>query len=401
MTEKSSVIEPLNNKVKKTIVMMVWNEFINDARVLKEANTLQKSRRQVIVTALRMNPETPKSERLKSGVIVKRTNGRKPGGWNHKGSTLKSLLKVISQVKAMCCMIVQVIKLKPTVIHAHDFEVLIAAWIASKFNQATIVYDAHEVSTSREGFSSLKKLIGWIEKKIMPRTGANITTTELRSKYFARAYGIDRPAVLQNRPNYYELHHSSRIREELSLTEEWPILLYQGGLQSGRGLERFVQAASKIRDAYFILIGSGRLEAKLKQMAVDLQVTSQVKFVPTVPLSELPDYTCSADIGVQPILNTCLNHYTTDSNKLFEYLLAGLPVIATDFPEIRRIVNKYNVGLLSGESLDDLVITINKLLNDKKLMNSFKSNAFKERMLLSWESQESILLEVYERLDTE
>jgi glycosyltransferase involved in cell wall biosynthesis len=106
-------------------------------------------------------------------------------------------------------------------------------------------------------------------------------------------------------------------------------------------------------------------------------------------------YTASADIGIQPILNTCLNHYTTDSNKLFEYVLAGIPIIATDFPEIRNIVKGHQLGLLIDQSLESLVSAIKRLLEDPELREKFKSRAIKERKTLSWESQESVLLEIY------
>src|SRR5690606_40482492 len=80
-----------------------------------------------------------------------------------------------------------------------------------------------------------------------------------------------------------------------------------------------------------------------------LQLEQPVRFIPTVALPELPSYTASADIGVQPIENTCLNHYTTDSNKLFEYVQAGLPVVASDLPEIRRVVREHDLGVLVPE----------------------------------------------------
>lgn len=232
----------------------------------------------------------------------------------------------------------------------------------------------------------------------MPKAVATITTTDMRAKFFARAYGIPRPTVLQNRPSFYNIKESNRIREELSLEHEWPIIVYQGGIQPGRGLERIIKVAQDIKNVYFVLIGSGRLVQPLQDMVAELGVTEQVKFIPVVPLAELPEYTASADIGIQPILNTCLNHYSTDSNKLFEYVLAGLPVIATDFPEIRKIVNQYRVGELADESHEGLVFAINKLLQDTQLREKYKVNALKARKELSWESQEKALVNLYQKI---
>ncbi|AUD80041.1 glycosyl transferase family 1 [Kangiella profundi] len=378
--------------------MMVWNEFINDARVLKEANTLQSNGYRVTVNALKLKNETPESEEVCSAIKVKRISGKKPRAGNHRKSQLSALIKASSQMFSMIKMMVSVARSKPDIIHAHDIEVLPAAWFASKLSGALLVYDAHEISTSREGFQSLRKWIGWIEKKLMPKANATITTTEMRAKFFSRAYCIPRPTVLQNRPLYYELRTSTRIRDELNLTQAWPIVLYQGGLQAGRGLEMFVRAAQAIDNAYFVLIGSGRLEDNLKELVRELDISDKVKFIPMVPLSELPDYTVSADIGIQPLQNTCLNHYSTDSNKLFEYVLAGLPVIATNFPEISKIINQYKVGLLTDESLEGLISVIKKLVSEPQLREKYKENALKARRELCWESQETYLLDLYGKL---
>lgn len=223
-------------KTYNSVAMMVWNEFVNDARVLKEANTLQSNGYRVTVNALKLKNETPVSEAHCSGIKVKRISGKKPKGGNHQKSQLTAFIKASSQLLAMVKMMVSVARSKPDIIHAHDIEVLPAAWLASKFAGALLVYDAHEISTSREGFQSLRKWIGWVEKILMPRTDATITTTEMRAKYFSRAYGIPRPTVLQNRPSYYETRRSTRIRDELSLPQAWPIVLYQGGYRLGEGL---------------------------------------------------------------------------------------------------------------------------------------------------------------------
>ena len=148
-----------------------------------------------------------------------------------------------------------------------------------------------------------------------------------------------------------------------------------------------------------VLIGGGRLTQPLTQLAQELNLQHKVHFIPTVALAELPSYTASADVGVQPIENTCLNHYTTDSNKLFEYVIAGLPVIATDFPEIRRIVRNNDIGLLVPANNEQaLGTTIIQLLEDRALRAHFASNARKTAQNLNWESQEKCLVDLYERV---
>jgi len=226
-----------------------------------------------------------------------------------------------------------------------------------------------------------------------------ITTTEARAKYFARAYGVARPVVLQNRPREQQAMRSDRIRTELELDQPWPIVLYQGGVQQGRGLERLARVAGDVPNAYFVFIGGGRLDGSLRRIVEELQLERRVRFIPTVALAELPSYTASADIGVQPIENTCLNHYTTDSNKLFEYVQAGLPVAASDLPEIRRVVREHDLGVLvpEGDSVA-LAAALRELVGDEGKRRYYAAQSRKAASVLNWESQERELLALYERV---
>jgi glycosyltransferase involved in cell wall biosynthesis len=114
-------------------------------------------------------------------------------------------------------------------------------------------------------------------------------------------------------------------------------------------------------------------------------------------LAELPSYTASADIGVQPIENTCLNHFTTDSNKLFEYLIAGLPVIASDLPEIRRIVRQNGIGELVRPGDDQqLIDALNRLVADAPLRHRLRENSLRTARELNWEEQEAALVSLYD-----
>lgn len=405
-----------------TISMVVWNEFLNDARVLKEAQTLQRTGHQVIVHALHTPGKTLERETLETGVRVVRV-ARSPlwkfrkrkqqsnqvGATSSAAAPLPSMslhrqvLRIIARTWTHLGLTYQLIRSRPSVIHAHDVNVLPTAWLAAVLARIPLVYDAHEISTDREGYKSFRCVVGWVEKTLMHRAVGTITTTDARAKFFARAYGIPRPLVLQNRPRLSprltRIDHSSRIRDELQLDKPWPIILYQGGLQQGRGLPRLVEVAASVPNAWFVLIGGGRLEAELRLMAEQLGLAERVRFIPTVALSELPYYTASADIGVQPIENTCLNHFTTDSNKLFEYVMAGLPVVASSLPEISKVVCKYDLGILAtpGDS-ESLAEALNTLVQDPALRKRYSENAGIALQHLNWEKQEQALVKLYERV---
>ncbi len=273
------------------------------------------------------------------------------------------------------------------------------AWLASVLGSSRLVYDAHEISTGREGYDSYRSLVGWVEKHLMPRAAGTITTTDTRAKFFSRAYGVPRPVVLQNRPKYTKISESDRIRRELELAEPWPIFLYQGGFQQGRGLELLIEAAREVENTYFVFIGWGRLELSMKNLVKKLGLSDRIRFIPVVPLSDLPEYTASADVCVHPLENTCINHWSTDSNKLFEYIQAGCPIVFSDFPEIRKIVRKYGLGLLiePGDK-DSLVEALTSLRTDQALRKRCRENAYIAAKSLTWEEQESKLTDLYQEV---
>jgi glycosyltransferase involved in cell wall biosynthesis len=385
--------------------MLVWNTFLNDARVFNEAETLVRAGFAVTVNALAAPGITPAYETVGSGIHVCRHGARhgsdqlqsRVSRWG--GSTLGLGLRALSRLGTQIAMLITVCRARPAVVHAHDVNMLPLAWLAARWCRAALVYDAHEISTHREGYRALSRLVAWLERRIMPLAAGVITTTDARAKFFARAYKVPRPLVLQNRPRYQPVLANGCIRQELGLSEPWPVVIYQGGQQAGRGLSLLVQAMVQVPETYLVLVGGGPLTATLRAEVTALQLEQRVHFVPTVPLAALPGYTAAADIGVQPIENTCLNHFTTDSNKLFEYVQAGLPVIASDLPEIRRVVREYGVGVLvTPGDMTSLVRALCLLSGDKALRMRYAEQSRHAAQQLSWEQQEHCLLALYERL---
>ena len=404
------------------ISMVVWNEFVNDARVLKEAETLQLAGFQVTVHALKVADTTLRRETTPKGVsVVRAEHFRRPkfvmrlmqkifllrvrptsdvsfprAGAIRKVPLRRQIVLIVRRSMTHLRLIRLMLVAKPDIVHAHDVNTLATAWVTAKLSRAKLVYDAHEISTDREGYKSFRNLVARVEKFIMPRASLTMTTTDTRAKFFARAYGIKRPLVLQNRPRFHEANAGNRIREELGVADDVPIVLYQGGLQQGRGLDRIVDAAKLVENANFVFIGGGRMEQGLKAQVESLSLGDRVHFIPTVALAKLPSYTVSADIGVQAIENTCLNHFSTDSNKLFEYLIAGLPIVATNMPEIRKIVQEYNLGHLVPESdTVQLADAIQRLVDDAGSRERFAKNARTTARVLNWEAQEKEFIDAY------
>lgn len=372
------------------VLMLVDTDLAHDARVQREAESLAGTGRRIYILCRHFDRRTGVFRPFGRGIVVIAL--RRPGG---AGGPVGKLTRKIG---TWARMIGVGRRLSANVVHAHDVDMLPPAAVLRCNTREKLVYDAHELSTEREGFSGLRPLIRLVERKLARSADLMITTTGMRADYFETEYGVSRPVVLQNRPRYHVPEQTDYLGEVFGIPDTKPILLYQGGMQPGRGLENILALAQRRPEWTFVAVGDGSLK---KQLVIQAQADNlqNIHFHEKVPSSELPTITASADIGLQLIQNTCLNHYTTDSNKIFEYALAGLAVIASDFPEIRKIVNGYDIGyVVDPDDLIQLERLINDLMKTPGLLEKVKCRSSTSRRELTWETQEHSLIRAYDDL---
>lgn len=386
--------------------MPLWNSFKNDARVLKEAETLQEGGFRVIVFALEGDSTLKKREVLSSGVEVRRLwsgGQRAPHGFVNDTQVprWKRAGRILKRCGAQIVMLFSIARQRPDIVHAHDVNTLPLGYLAARLCRARIVYDAHEFATEREGYKRLRRLIGMIERYVTPRLDGMISTSDLNAKAYARRFKIPRPTVLANMPRYSAVAKaatSDGLRGQLDIPSDQPIILYQGGLQPGRGLFLLVDAMAKVDAAVCVIMGDGRLKDQLVAKREARGLHRRIRFHAPVPLAELPKFTASADIGVHPLENSCANHRWASPNKLYEYVHAGLPVVASDLAGMREPIETHRIGLVfEAENPADLARCLNVLLADRDKRQSFAENSRRVAPLLSWETQEVKLLELYKK----
>jgi glycosyltransferase involved in cell wall biosynthesis len=406
--------------------MLVWNGFVFDARVTREAETLVGAGVSVRVICVLTDQRPIAEETTAGGVQVVRVSRRVR--WLSRlllaprvllyfllerlqGRESRSLLREAFESRAawweldrklaMACellagnirMMIAAVEFEPDFVHANDVNTLVPGWIAAIWASAHLVYDAHEISADREGYRGRIWLVKLVEKHLGGSASGRMTTTRTRADWFMKNYGYPNMGVVQNRPQYSEVK-ADRIRTTYQIPADKLVVLYQGGLQPGRGLHNLIKAVRAVPHAHLVFVGDGRQRASLEAAAADLK--DRVHFVGQVPLSELPEWTASADVGMQTLRNTCLNHYSTDSNKLFEYVMGGLAVIASDFPEIRLIVTEFDLGILvDPDDVGELSEAIAKFAADRESLRRFRMHAQESRGQLDWQSQVPSFLSVY------
>lgn len=406
--------------MNEKVCMTVWNHFITDARVTKEAKTLSQHGKDVTVVAIRDLLNTKKAEvkdgfkvfrfmRLIDLVKYKKTPKAKANTVREFSTARKQRRTFLQSIKRglrkafilvdkgfiNVCFFYFAWRVRANVYHAHDLNTALPVYIAARLRGARYIYDAHEISTDRVGWQN-KRLWKFIEKRIVCNADGFITTNTSRADFFKKEYGVKQVTVVRNVPEYEEIQRSQRIRSELGIASEVPVILYQGGLQPDRGLEIMVDIMQDFPDAVLVMIGEGKLRAVLEEKIASHELENRVKLLGRVPMDELLSYTASATIGLQLLKNTCLNHYTACSNKLYEYLMAEIPVVASDFPELRKVVVDEEVGLVvDPDDRNAIIHCIYKLLRDKAFYNKCRNNAALAKRKYHWSLEEASLLSLY------
>jgi glycosyltransferase involved in cell wall biosynthesis len=291
------------------------------------------------------------------------------------------------------------VKAKPDVIHANDFNTLIQAYIASKICGAKVLYDSHEICSENIGIadSKLRKnAIIFFERILLKRIGAMVSVSNSAAKYFKKKYNIPLPTVVTNCPyreHVMQQHYNNNHRFEV---------LYQGQMYRGRGYEQFVESAHYINDnIVLVLRGYGSIENELRGIVEKNKLQNNVRFDPPVEIKDLVTKAAESNVGVVLTQPVNINFELTVSNKLFEYLHAELPVILSDVPEHRYLNSKYNFGIIVSDfSPKGIADCINRLASDSKEYNRLKRNATIAAKELCWENESKKLLTLYKNLSS-
>jgi len=373
----------------KKIVSIVLNNFKNDSRVLKENISLQNAGYDVQVVALW--EDGVKEKEIVQNIPVHRVK-LKSKNWSK--NQLVQLIKYFE-------FLYRVTKLYKSadIVHCNDLNALPIGVIIKKFykKDVKIVYDAHEYETEINGLNGIQKtLTKKLERFLIKYTDKVICVSDAIANEYVKLYNISKPSLVLNTPPYKKIEKKDIFRETLNISKDKTIFLYQGGLSSGRGIEILLDTFKQINDdkSVILFMGYGSLEKLVEDSA---NKYSNIYFHKAVSPEILLDYTCSADFGILFYENSCLNHYYCSPNKMFEYLMAEIPVIVSNLYEMKRLVEDNNIGVVAKENTPNgLKEAISKAIQlDKEELNK---NIQKVKEIYNWEEQERVLLEVYEGL---
>jgi glycosyltransferase involved in cell wall biosynthesis len=318
------------------VTMLLHKSVLFDSRVRREAAALAAAGHDVCVVELAPVPE---GQAVLDGF---RRRSCLPPAWVRRRLPLR-----LYRLAFLVTFVRETVRTAPDVVHAHDAAMLVPGLLAARLTGARLIYDSHELATSvpyRE--RSWAWLVGAIERLVVRRCDAVITVSEGIAARLAERYRLrDVPAVVRNVSALDDGGHGG-LRARLGLAPGDPLVLHQGAPAPDRGCDVLVAAMGHLPGVQLAFLGDPE-PGYGELLAVEIarrELSDRVTMLPSVALEELLAWTAEADIGVSLLQDTCENHRLALPNKLFEYIAAGVPIVAADLPEARRLIDAYGVG---------------------------------------------------------
>jgi glycosyltransferase involved in cell wall biosynthesis len=283
-------------------------------------------------------------------------------------------------------------------VQVHDLPALEAGVELAAAWNVPLVYDAHELYPEQKSFSDVQRQIcAEAESRLIKKADLVFAVNDSIGDEMAKRYQIPKPVTLLNAIDPpAEFDPEARydlLREKLGLPAQRRILLFQGGFAPHRNLENLIEAMAYVKtpDVDLVMMGFGTFGDLLKEKALRLKLLgTRVHFLPAVAQSELLQHSASADIGIIPYPHVDLNSYYCTPNKLFEFIQAGLPILANDSPELNRFVRDTEFGYsYKMENSKKISEAIDAVFNAGGFV-VWSTNIRLKRSELSWHGQGAI-----------
>ena len=286
---------------------------------------------------------------------------------------------------------------KSSILYANDLDTLLPNFIVSKIKKSKLIYDTHELFCEVPELLNkpIKRYI-WkkIEAFIFPKLKCVFTVNDSIAKIYSKEYNIP-VHVIRNVPAINFENTFSINKKLLKIDDDAKIILMQGaGINIDRGAEEAVTAMQYVNNAILLIIGDGDVLNKLKEITAHLKLNNKVFFIGKIPFEELNAYTKLADIGLSLDKNTNMNYRFSLPNKIFDYIHAGVPILASDVEEVRKIITNYQIGtFIENHSPQHIASVLNKLLANEAKLLEWKLNTIKAKAEFNWESEEKKLMQ--------
>jgi len=274
---------------------------------------------------------------------------------------------------------------------AIDLDTISPCLAISRLKNVPRIYDAHEFFTGLKEVvtrPAVKKLWTAIEQMAVPKFKWGYTVSESIADEFHRLYGV----------NYITIRNIPVLKQLDNLPRSEKFILYQGAVNEARGFEYLIPAMKMI-SYKLVICGDGNFMDQLKDLIIANQVQEKVELKGMIQPAELWKISQQATVGVAFPENIGLNQYLALANKFFDYMHAGLPQITVDFPEYKKLNDRYHVAVLVRDIEPKTIAdSVNNLMANDVLLEQLRQNCKKAREELNWRNEEKKLIDFYQNI---
>lgn len=388
------------------VAVAVHNDVVKDARVLKEAATLVSAGHEVTVFGLHDEESGARrsangirmviSRRDKAAVSARIKRIEKPT----KEDRVRASFDVQGAILANAILRTMI----PDVIHIHDHVALTGAKLLKEVTGVPIVWDAHEIYEDLAGIADARAVVNpQVISEFTPFVDHFVTINESIAEFYSDKYeNLDDATILPN-SRRHELvpDYDGRLHDAAGIPRTQKVLLFQGGFSNHRGIPAVLEAAALLPSGWTVVfMGWGALADQIADhdQEVDGDGVRRIVVVPGAPNDELLRWTAGATVGIIPYEDKGLNHLYCTPNKLWEYPLAGVPIIGTDFPEMAKVITGHGVGWVIPQKFTakDIVQVVDSLSDEGLSAAREQSAQFVQND--NWTIHEQRLVDLYRRI---
>ena len=353
----------------KNIIVSVTNDISNDQRVAKVCDTLYSLNYNLVLVGRKL----PRSLPIQRNYKIKRFKL-----FFNKGF----LFYAEFNIRLFCYLLLT----KCDVLLSNDLDTLVPNFLVSKLRNKELVYDSHELFPETPELihrPKTKKVWEFIEKILIPRLKNCYTVSQSIAKYYKEKYNTHFE-VVRNVPKSTNIPSNVHLSFDFN---EKTVILYQGAINMGRGLELMIQTIRLLDNCLLLIVGDGDILEDLKKLVNLIKLNDNVIFLGKVVPEKLKEITPMAHIGLSIEEDLGLSYRFALPNKLFDYIQAKIPVITSNLPEMKKMVVEHGVGeVLEERTPQALANLVEQVLN-----SDYSINLEKAKVELIWEKEEKIL----------
>lgn len=370
----------------KRVIVSVINDLVTDQRVNKSCLTLQKMGYEVLLVGRKQRKSPPMDERPYDTKRMKLLFEKGPLFYAEFNTRLFFFLLLH----------------RANLLLSNDLDTALPNYFISRLKGVKMIYDSHEYFTETPelvGRPRVQKVWKRIEGFVVPRLKEMITVCDSIADLFHEKYGVTCHVVRNIPPRAALPPKGDKIR--LGFPEDKHLLILQGsGINIQRGAEELVEAMRYLDDCFLMVIGGGDVLPTLKQMTEQLNITDRVRFLPRMPYAEMMAYTQLAELGFVLDKDTNLNYRFCLPNKLFDFIQAGVPIVASKLVEVGKIIKKYDIGLfIPDHDPKSIAATIRQGLDDVEGRTRWQKGLAQAADDLCWENEQRTLIEIYKHYE--